>query len=85
MSPTASMKKPSEKTKPFQATTLREILEEEGILEFVLAEHLGLTKSGLSRKLNGTRPWKHSEILATLTLLRREPGSEVEVFPEMFQ
>jgi hypothetical protein len=73
-----------EKSVYIVAETLRKILEEKGIMEFVLADHLGLTKSGLSRKMNGDRPWKHSEILATVKFLEYQPGDETKVFPEMF-
>ena len=67
--------------KPFKATRLREILEEKGMMEIVLANQLGLTKSAISRKINGSRSWKLSEMTAIAVLL--EMPAE-EIFVEMF-
>lgn len=44
--------------RPFVAIKLRELLVERGCQEQVLAYQLKITKSALSRKLNGSRPWK---------------------------
>ena len=48
--------------KPFRAIRLREVLVERGLQEQVIAHRLGITKSALSRKLNGSRPWSLSEL-----------------------
>jgi len=64
--------------RPFQAVTLRNILVEQGVFEASLAAHLGITKSGLSRKINGSRSWKLDEMTRAAKYL----GMNVdEVFP----
>jgi hypothetical protein len=69
----------------FEAKTLRKILEQKGIMEFVLARRLGLTKSALSRKMNGTRKWRPEEIQGALDLINMPRGAERKIFPEMFE
>lgn len=68
--------------KPFVAETLRNTLTEEGMLEHTLAKGLGLTKSGLSRKMNGNRPWTLEEINKACQILHRKPEF---LFPELYQ
>jgi len=48
--------------RPFCAIKLRQILKDRALQEQVLASKLGITKSALSRKLNGSRPWKLTEM-----------------------
>lgn len=64
--------------KPFRAIRLRKILEERAYEEQVLATKLGLTKSGLSRKLNGSRPWGLEEMEKVARVLELDVN---EVFP----
>jgi transcriptional regulator with XRE-family HTH domain len=64
--------------KPFEAKKLRIILAEKGIMEQVIAHKLKLTKSALSRKMNGSRRWTLTEIDRICKYLGM---SEIEVFP----
>ena len=46
-----------------KALTQRRIIKEMGMMEQVLARKLNLTKSALSRNINGSRPWTEEEII----------------------
>ena len=43
--------------RPFQAKHIRDLLAQRGMVANDLAFRMGLTKSAVSRKLNGSRPW----------------------------
>ena len=64
--------------RPFKAIKIRKILDGQGYQEQVLAAKLKITKSALSRKLNGSRPWGLEEMERAAKFL----GLRVnEVFP----
>lgn len=50
-------------------------------MDIVLANELGLTKSAISRKINGSRPWKLEEMTAISVFLDL---TAEEIFVEMF-
>lgn len=64
--------------KPFVAKKLRTLLAERGVMEHVIAHKLGLTKSALSRKMNGSRRWTLGEINRVCNYLSM---TEEQVFP----
>lgn len=56
-------------------TIIRRLLERRGMQEQVVAHSLGLSKSGLSRKMNGSRRWKAHEKRRLASLLGVEESS----------
>ena len=66
------------KPQPFVASYLRQVLFDRQIAEQDLARAMGLTKSGLSRKINGSRPWTHDEMGFVARYLGMDVG---KVFP----
>ena len=46
----------------FKTVTLMQIMEDRALMAQVLAKDMGITKSALSRKINGNRPWTEVEL-----------------------
>lgn len=55
-------------------------MEDAGMRQSDLAERLGLTQAGISRKLSGERPWFPDELVAVAAVFDRTVG---ELFGEI--
>lgn len=64
----------------FKARRLLIIMESRAIMAQVLARDLGITKSALSRKINGSRPWQLDELKKISQILNLPQGF---IFPAL--